>query len=72
MQVVSAIGAAESRPLDVGAPKRIDGDAATRLINVAAQSGVEQFTMVTAMGTGKFGWPAGEHLLLCHLHTFMQ
>ena len=61
-QVVSAIGAAESQPFDVGAPKRIDGDAAIRLVNVAAQSGVQQFTMVTALGTGKFGWPASEPL----------
>ena len=60
LQVVSAIGAAESKPFDVGAPKRIDGDAAIRLVKVAAASGVQQFTMVTALGTGKFGWPASE------------
>ena len=59
--MVSAIGAAESQPFDVGAPKRIDGDAAIRLVEAAASSGVQQFVMVTALGTGKFGWPASKY-----------
>lgn len=67
--MVSAIGAAEAQPFDVGAPKRIDGDAAIRLVNVAAQAGVEQFTMVTALGTGKFGWPASKTTFPYHLHA---
>ncbi|KAK9817799.1 hypothetical protein WJX72_002337 [[Myrmecia] bisecta] len=57
-KVVSAIGAAETALFDVSGPKRIDGEAATRLVNTAAELGVEQFTMVTSLGTGKFGWPA--------------
>ena len=58
-QVVSAIGASETQ-LDFSAPKRIDGDAAISLVQTAASLGVEQFVMVTSLGTGKFGWPAGE------------
>ena len=61
MQVVQAIGAAESNALDFGAPKRIDGDAAINLVNAAAEAGVEQYVMVTSLGTGKFGWPSGKH-----------
>jgi len=59
LQVVQAIGAAENNVLDFGAPKRIDGDAAINLVDAAVEVGVEQFVMVTSLGTGKFGWPAG-------------
>ena len=61
MQVVQAIGAAES---DIGsfltAPKKVDGDAAIALVEAAAAAGVAQYVMVSSLGTGKFGWPAGE------------
>lgn len=53
------MGAAENDPLDVGAPKRIDGDGTIALINAAAKAGVEQFVLVTSLGTGKLGFPAG-------------
>ncbi len=53
------MGAAESDPLDVGAPRRIDGDGTIALINAAAKAGVEQFVLVTSLGTGKLGFPAG-------------
>ena len=59
-QVVQAIGAAESKPFDFGAPKRIDGDAATKLVNVAKDLNVQQYIMVTSLGTGKLGFPASE------------
>ena len=56
--MVSAIGAAEA--LDFGAPKKIDGQGAINLVNAAKAARVEHFVMVTSLGTGKFGWPAGE------------
>jgi hypothetical protein len=51
------VGAAEST-LDVSAPRRIDGEGTIALINKAAEAGVEQFVLVTSLGTGKVGWPA--------------
>lgn len=57
-QVVQAIGAAETKLFDFGAPKRIDGEAAIKLVNVAKDLGVLQYVMVTSLGTGKFGFPA--------------
>ena len=52
-QVVCAVGAAESEFSDLTAPRRIDGDGVTRLVEAAAAAGVEQFIMVTSLGTGK-------------------
>lgn len=60
LKVVQAIGAAEDNVLDFGAPKRIDGSAAISLIEAAVQTGVDQYVMISSLGTGKFGWPAGE------------
>ena len=34
------------------------------LVNAAKAAGVEHFIMVTSLGTGKFGWPAGACLTL--------
>ena len=58
-QVVCAVGAAESELGDVSAPRRIDGEGATRLVEAANAAGVEQFVLVTSLGTGKLGFPAG-------------
>ena len=59
VKVVQAIGAAEDNVLDFGAPKRIDGSAAISLIEAAVETGVDQYVMISSLGTGKFGWPAG-------------
>lgn len=37
---------------------QVDYEFATALINAAAESGVEQFVLVTSLGTGKIGFPA--------------
>lgn len=58
-QVVQALGAPESEALDFSNPKKIDGDGSIALVEAAAQLGVDQFVMVTSLGTAKFGWPAG-------------
>lgn len=62
MQIVQAIGAAENNVLDFGAPKRIDGTAAINLIDAAVQVQADQYVMVSSLGTGKFGWPAGRSI----------
>lgn len=36
-----------------------DGDAAISLVEAATAAGVDQYVMVTSLGTGKWGWPAG-------------
>lgn len=58
-QVVCTVGAPESATLDSSAPRRIDGDGSIALVEAAAAAGVEQFVLVTSLGTGKLGWPAG-------------
>ena len=63
MQVVQAIGAAETKLLDFGAPSRIDGEAAIKLVNVSKDLGIKQYVMVTSLGTTKLGFPAGHCLL---------
>lgn len=62
VQVVCAVGAAESELGDFSAPRRIDGEGATRLVEAAAAAGVQQFVLVTSLGTGKIGFPAGGRL----------
>jgi hypothetical protein len=42
----------------VSAPKKIDGDGTIKLINAASEAGVEQFVLITSLGTGKIGFPA--------------
>ena len=55
---MSAIGAAEDKPLDTAAPRKIDGEGAIALVDAAQAAGVQRFIMVTSLGTTKFGWPA--------------
>jgi uncharacterized protein YbjT (DUF2867 family) len=57
-KVVCAVGAAESELGDFSAPRRIDGEGATRLVEAATAAGVQQFVLVTSLGTGKIGFPA--------------
>jgi len=57
-KVVCTVGASEGG-LDASAPKRIDGDGTVALIEAAAAAGVGQFVLVSSIGTGKFGLPAG-------------
>jgi hypothetical protein len=57
-QVVSCVGAPESATFDTTAPRRIDGDGSVALVEAAAAAGVQQFVLVTSLGTGKFGMPA--------------
>jgi hypothetical protein len=42
-----------------------DGDAAVALIEAATAAGVDQYVLVTSLGTGKLGWPAGARFF-CH------
>jgi hypothetical protein len=58
-QVVSCVGCPETATFDTTAPKRIDGDGSVALVEAAAAAGVKQFVLVTSLGTGKFGLPAG-------------
>lgn len=57
-QVVCAVGAPESDALNVSAPKKIDGDGTIALVEAAAAAGVEQFVLISSLGTGKVGFPA--------------
>lgn len=59
MQVVQAIGAPESEPFNFSNPKKIDGDGAIALVEAATELQVDQFVMVTSLGTAKIGFPAG-------------
>ena len=59
MQVVQAIGAPESEALNLGNPKKIDGDGAIALVDAATALGIDQYVMVTSLGTAKVGFPAG-------------
>ena len=60
MQVVSAVGAAEDDLLGAFTNvKAVDGDGSIALVAAAEAAGVQQFVMVTSLGTGKLGWPAG-------------
>jgi uncharacterized protein YbjT (DUF2867 family) len=56
--VICAIGAPEDKPFDRTGPRRIDGDAAITLVQVAAKQSVKRFIMVSSLGTTKFGLPA--------------
>lgn len=59
--MVSAVGASETDLLNAFKNvKAIDGDGSISLVMAAEAAGVQQFVMVTSLGTGKFGWPAGE------------
>ena len=58
LQVVCAVGAGEDISNSKG-PKEIDGDGTIALVKVAAELGIGQFVLVTSVGTGKIGFPAG-------------
>eukprot|EP00890_Picochlorum_soloecismus_P006722 jgi/Picsp_1/875/NSC_04363-R1_catalytic coenzyme binding protein len=58
-RVVCAVGAAESEFTNLAAPKKIDYEATETLIQIAAQCKIPQFVLVTSLGTGKLGFPAG-------------
>lgn len=58
-RVVCAVGAAESEFTNLAAPKLIDYQATETLINIAASCNISQFILVTSLGTGKIGFPAG-------------
>ncbi len=58
-RVICAVGAAESEFTNLSAPKLIDFEATKTLIDVAAACNVSQFILVTSLGTGKLGFPAG-------------
>ena len=62
-QVVSAVGAAENDLMGAFANvAAVDGEGSISLVKAAQEAGVQQFVMVTSLGTGKFGWPAGAAL----------
>jgi len=61
LQVVQAIGAPESEALNFGNPKKIDGDGAIALVDAAVALGIDQYVMVTSLGTANIGFPAGRH-----------
>ncbi|XP_078430532.1 NAD(P)-binding Rossmann-fold superfamily protein [Wolffia australiana] len=56
--VICCIGASEKEILDVTGPYRIDYKATVNLIEAATASKVEQFFLVTSLGTNKIGFPA--------------
>lgn len=58
-RVICAVGAAESEFTNFAAPKLIDYEATETLIEVAASCNIPQFILVTSLGTGKIGFPAG-------------
>lgn len=58
-RVVCAVGVAGSEFSDLSAPRRIDYEGTERLIEMAASQNIEQFVLVTSLGTGKIGFPAG-------------
>lgn len=54
------MGAAENDLLGAFANvKAVDGEGSISLVRAAEAAGVQQFVMVTSLGTGKWGWPAG-------------
>lgn len=56
VQVVCAVGAGAS---DFSGPKKVDGEGSVSLVEAATAAGVYQFILVTSLGTGKIGFPAG-------------
>ena len=58
-RVVCAVGAAESEFTNLAAPKLIDYQATETLIRIASSCKISQFILVTSLGTGKIGFPAG-------------
>lgn len=58
-RVVCCVGAADSEFTNLSAPRRIDYEGTERLIEAAANLDIPQFILVTSLGTGKLGFPAG-------------
>ncbi|XP_051133008.1 protein TIC 62, chloroplastic isoform X2 [Andrographis paniculata] len=56
--VICSIGASEKEVFDVTGPYRIDYQATKNLIDAATSAKVDQFILVTSLGTNKFGFPA--------------
>ncbi|CAM9759727.1 unnamed protein product [Pylaiella littoralis] len=57
--VVCALGASESEAFNVKGPYQVDGKLSQKVVLAAKESpSVKHFVLVTALGTGKFGWPA--------------
>eukprot|EP01024_Parvocaulis_polyphysoides_P001999 TRINITY_DN10594_c0_g1_i1.p1 TRINITY_DN10594_c0_g1~~TRINITY_DN10594_c0_g1_i1.p1 ORF type:complete len:485 (-),score=74.18 TRINITY_DN10594_c0_g1_i1:165-1619(-) len=52
-RVVCCVGSSESS-IDLSEPKRIEGDGTISLIKVSEEYGVQQFVLVTSIGTTKF------------------
>lgn len=54
-------------------PQQIDGDGTIALVKVAKELGIGQFVLVTSVGTGKIGFPAGlfisDRLFFKHFDT---
>ncbi|CAN0899212.1 Protein TIC 62, chloroplastic [Linum grandiflorum] len=56
--VLCCIGASEKEVLDITGPYRIDYKATKNLIDAAIVAKVDQFIMVSSLGTNKIGFPA--------------
>ncbi len=69
--MVQAIGAPESEALNFGNPKKIDGDGAIALVEAAVAAGIDQYVMVTSLGTAKIGFPAGDQTSSSVFHGFI-
>ncbi|MEW5314493.1 MAG: hypothetical protein WDW38_005989 [Sanguina aurantia] len=59
-KVVCAVGASETAVFDTTGPQRIDGDGTTSLIEAATALGLDQFILISSLGTGKVGAAAGK------------
>lgn len=70
--MVQAIGAPESEALNFSNPKKIDGDGAIALVEAAVALDIDQYVMVTSLGTAKVGFPAGKMSSLLFLKIFCQ
>jgi hypothetical protein len=69
---VQAIGAPESEPFNFSNPKKIDGDGAIALVEAAKELEIEQFVMVTSLGTAKIGFPAGTYIYTLYICARME
>ncbi|CAM9740116.1 unnamed protein product [Chrysoparadoxa australica] len=71
--VVCTLGASESEALDFRGPARVDGQMTQDLIAAAKELGtIKHFTLVTSLGTAKFGMPASILNLFWGILTFKR
>eukprot|EP00904_Undaria_pinnatifida_P007499 jgi/Undpi1/387/HiC_scaffold_1.g00383.m1 len=71
--VVCALGASESEPFNVKGPAKVDGELSKRVVLAAKETAsVRHFVLVTALGTGKFGWPASALNLFWGILSFKR